>query len=162
MNQIHLIAIDVDGTLTDGKLYYFDNGHEMKCFSIKDGLGIQMALAKSLKIVILSGRTSLSVTKRFIELGINENDILQGIGDKGEQLNNISKQLAIPLQNMAAIGDDFNDLPMLTISGFSACPNDAIQEVKDICHYCSPYMGGCGAVRDIIHYIFEINNNKNC
>jgi len=155
MNQIRLIAIDVDGTLTDGKLHILDNGCEMKSFSIKDGLGIQLALAKGIKIMIITGRKSQHVTKRFVELGVDKSFIWQGISSKGELLTSLSVKHDIPLQNIAAIGDDINDLPMLTITGFSACPIDAVRQVKDVCHYCSSYKGGEGAVRDIIEYILN-------
>lgn len=151
--------MDVDGTLTDGKIYMSPSGEAMKAFSIKDGCGIHDILIPAGIIpVIITGRTSQIVEKRAKELGITE--VYQGISNKVNKLS----ELTPDLQSVAYIGDDINDLPCMNIlndaGGLVGCPLDAAPEVKMICDFVSEYKGGEGAVREFIEWVVDANKGE--
>ena len=158
MKKIKLFCMDVDGTLTDGKIYVGSDGEVFKAFNTKDGLGIHDLLIKNDIIpVIITGRKSKIVENRCAELGIKE--IYQGISNKIEVLQELCKKYNVSFENFAYVGDDLNDLPCMekikSANGFVACPNDAADDVKKIADYISVKSGGNGAVRDVVDYIFE-------
>lgn len=157
LQNIKLIALDVDGTLTDGKIYYDSNGNEMKAFDVKDGMAISQASKNGIAIAIITGRNSIIVEKRAKELGIKH--IYQGINSKVEVIDSIVKQLAITLEEVIYIGDDINDLEVMGKVKYAACPNDAVKEVKEICNIVSIKNGGNGAVREIIEHILKKQRN---
>ena len=151
-NRIKCLVMDVDGTLTDGKIYMGQSGEVYKSFSIKDGYGIHDILIPSgIKPIIITGRCSDIVSNRCKELGIW--DVYQGVHDKTNKLMEIVESLA----TVAYIGDDINDLgPMQmvkTAGGIIGCPADAVITIKNIVNYISPNNGGEGAVRDFIEFI---------
>lgn len=146
--------MDVDGTLTDGKIYMGNDGEMMKAFSIKDGYGIHdIAMKAGIIPVIITGRTSQIVLNRCNELGIEE--IHQGISNKIEKLLSVTKDLS----TVAYIGDDLNDLscmiPVKEAGGFVGCPKDAVKKVAELADYVADHNGGDGAVRDFIDWIVE-------
>jgi len=146
-----LIILDVDGCLTDGGITYYENVNESKTFNVKDGLAIRSWLRMGKEAAIITGRKSAIVQRRAEELGIRH--LFQGVGDKAELTKQLSLELDIPLENMAAIGDDLNDLKMLMSVGVSFVPQDAskfVQEIADIILSCD---GGRGAVREMIEMI---------
>lgn len=144
--------MDVDGTLTDGKIYMGGNGEVVKAFDIKDGFGIHDILPQhEITPIIITGRTSAIVERRAEELGIRH--LYQGIRDKAACLRTIASKHNIPFEQMACIGDDQNDLPMMELCGLSGCPGDAVQAVKDKCDYICVYSGGHGAVREFIEWL---------
>lgn len=148
------LVMDVDGTLTDGKIYISNSGELMKAFNIKDGCGIHDILIPSGIIpVIITGRISDIVLNRCKELGITE--IYQGVNNKIEKLLQITNDLSI----VAYIGDDINDLscmePVKSANGLIGCPADAVEKVKAIADYISPRRGGDGAVRDFIEWLMK-------
>lgn len=152
--MIEYLVMDVDGTLTDGKIYMSNTGEAMKAFNIKDGCGIHEILPKySIIPVIITGRESQIVSKRSKELGIT--NVYQGVHNKVMKLQEIICETNI----VAYIGDDINDLDcMLFIKesgGIVGCPFDAAKEVKAIADYISPIRGGEGAVRDFIEYLIS-------
>jgi 3-deoxy-D-manno-octulosonate 8-phosphate phosphatase (KDO 8-P phosphatase) len=150
--------MDVDGTLTDGKIYISNSGEEMKAFSVKDGYAIKEILPKlDIIPVIITGRKSKIVELRSTELGITE--VYQGIGDKYEVYEMLKNKYEIQDENIIYIGDDFNDYVLLEKSGYAACPADAIDELKEICTYVASRKGGEGAVAEIILRLFEMKNN---
>jgi 3-deoxy-D-manno-octulosonate 8-phosphate phosphatase (KDO 8-P phosphatase) len=153
MKNIKLVLLDVDGTLTDGKIYLNNNGMETKAFNIKDGMAIAQAIKYGMEIVIITGRTSKIVEIRSTELGIKE--VYQGIKNKEEKVNEILKKKNIKLNEIAYVGDDINDLKIMKMVSFSACPNDAAKQVKTISNFISEYKGGEGAVREILELILE-------
>jgi 3-deoxy-D-manno-octulosonate 8-phosphate phosphatase (KDO 8-P phosphatase) len=153
MKDIKLVVLDVDGTLTDGKIYIDNNGVETKAFNVKDGMAIAQAIKHDLEIVIMTGRKSRIVEIRACELGISE--IYQGVKDKDEKLLQILERKNINLREVAYIGDDINDLKVMKMVGFSACPKDAVKEVKNEVDYISNYNGGEGAVREILELILK-------
>lgn len=154
LNNIKLIILDVDGTLTDGKIYYDNNGNEMKAFNAKDGMAIAQAIKNGIEIAIITGRKSEIVDRRGKELGIKY--IFQGIHRKIEALNELIEELHIINDNVMYIGDDINDLEIMKQVKFAACPFDAVNEVKEICDIISSYTGGNGAVREIIENVLKI------
>lgn len=152
--MIKYLVMDVDGTLTDGKIYMGAHGEMMKAFNIKDGSGIHdIAIPGGIIPVIITGRTSEIVKKRCGELGIQQ--VYQGIKNKIEQLNSIADDLS----QVAYIGDDINDLscmiPVKEAGGVVGCPADAVERVKEISDFVALHNGGDGAVRDFIEWIIK-------
>jgi len=144
--------MDVDGTLTDGKIYMGHNGEVCKAFNIKDGCGIHdIAIPAGITPVIITGRKSDIVLNRCRELGITE--IYQGVSNKIEKLLSITSDFS----TVAYIGDDINDLScMIAVKdagGIIGCPKDAVHKVLEIVDYVSDHNGGDGAVRDFIEWL---------
>ena len=155
--MIKYLVMDVDGTLTDGKINIGSNGESFKSFNIKDGYGIHnILIPNNITPIIISGRESDFVIKRCKELGIVE--IYQGVSAKLKTL----KELCSDLSNVAYIGDDINDLScMIAVresGGIVGCPANAVKQVIAHADFVSDNNGGDGAVRDFIEYIIEKNN----
>lgn len=146
--MVRLIVLDVDGTLTDGGLYYSNDGVEAKKFYVKDGIGILLAQKVGKKCMILTGKESELVRNRARDLHIEY--VFQGIQDKKQSLVSFMKKEQIAKEEILYIGDDLNDLSAMRIVGKTGCPADAAEEVKQISDYISIYNGGQGAVRDIL------------
>jgi 3-deoxy-D-manno-octulosonate 8-phosphate phosphatase (KDO 8-P phosphatase) len=157
MKKIKLIVFDVDGVLTDGRLYIGSGGKEFKAFHTQDGMGISIARFAGIKTAIITGRTSEAVTKRAEELKIDY--VYQGIQKKMEILDKIISELNLTLEQVCYVGDDINDLPILRVIGFPAAPSNAVEIVKEQAQYISKSNGGDGAVREIIEYILKENHN---
>lgn len=154
MKQADYLVMDVDGTLTDGKIYMSAQGELMKAFNIKDGCGIHdILLPAGITPVIITGRTSGIVEKRCVELGIRE--VHQGVKDK----EGLMRKLIPDLSRAAYIGDDINDLPCMKAvkeaGGLVGCPADAVGDVKAVSDYIAAHDGGDGAVRDFIEWIVK-------
>lgn len=152
--MIKYLIMDVDGTLTDGKIYMASSGEAVKAFNIKDGCGIHdLLIPAGITPVIITGRSSVIVLNRCRELGINE--VYQGISNKMEQLLSITRNLF----EVAYIGDDINDLscmlPIKEAGGIVGCPADAVGQVKRLSDFVSAHNGGDGAVRDFIEWLLE-------
>ena len=151
-----VLVMDVDGTLTDGKLYIGPNGEEFKAFNIKDGYGIKDICGKlGIITVVLTGRQSNIVFRRCEELNISY--VHQGVEDKVNKLREISDVLHIPLVDFAYIGDDLNDMGCIQLinksGGITGCPADGNKEVLDAVTIKCSKSGGCGAVREFIERI---------
>lgn len=151
-NSIRYLVMDVDGTLTDGKINIGPAGEVFKSFSAKDGCGIHdIAMPAGIIPVIITGRDSAIVSNRSAELGITE--VYQGVKNKLEQLNRITDDLS----KVAYIGDDLNDLTCMREvkrqGGLIGCPNDAVKEVKALADYVATRNGGDGAVREFIEWL---------
>ncbi len=151
--QISLLLTDVDGVLTDGKLYFSREGEAMKAFNIKDGMGVKMLQGSGIKVGIVTGRESMMVTKRAAELNIDI--VYQGIEDKESTVVKIINSLNITPAQIAYIGDDLNDLPALNIAGLSACPADAAAQVRNEADYVCRKSGGEGVLREVAELIFK-------
>ena len=152
--MIELIVLDVDGTLTDGKITYLNNGEETKSFDVSDGLAIAV-WTKSFgkKAAIITGRNSSIVEKRAKELNITY--LYQGIKNKQEILEEILKKEGLSWSQVAAIGDDLNDYNMLKKVGLSFTPYNGTHYLKDFVHVVCKNKGGEGAVREMLEYIFK-------
>ena len=154
--NIKLIVVDVDGTLTDSGIYYDENGNELKKFSTKDAAGFFASKICGIKTMILTGRECVATTRRMKELQIDY--IFQEVKDKVSFLSWFMKDNGLIKENVAYIGDDLNDYECMMLSGFVACPSDAVDEIKKISDYTSTIEGGKGAVRDIIKHLLELRN----
>ena len=152
--MIELIVLDVDGTLTDGGITYSNNGEELKTFDVADGLAIATWTKKFGKhAAIITGRKSLIVEKRAIELGIKH--LYQGVDNKDEVLENILKNENISWNQVAAIGDDLNDYKMLKKAALSFTPMNGSKYIKEIVNVVCNSSGGKGAVREMIEFIIK-------
>ena len=151
--KVKLIVLDVDGCLTDGSVYLDNQGNETKRFNIKDGLAIAAWIRLGFEVAIITGRSSGSLSARCKELGID--NLHQGVKDKGSKLSQVLAELGVSLEETAAIGDDWNDLPVLERVGFAMCPADAVSEVRSAADYVCQANGGHGAVREAIEHIID-------
>ncbi len=151
--MIKLIVMDVDGTLSDGSIYYDTAGNELKKFSVKDAAGILAAEAVGISCMILTGRESPMVKKRAEELKISY--IIQGIKDKEAFLTRFLRENNIAPGDVLYIGDDLNDIRAMRQAGFAGCPADSADEVLELSDYVSRLRGGCGAVRDVIFHFLK-------
>jgi 3-deoxy-D-manno-octulosonate 8-phosphate phosphatase (KDO 8-P phosphatase) len=149
--SIELIVLDVDGTLTDGKISYIQDGNEIKSFCVKDGLAIASWIKLGKQVAIITGRESKIVQKRAKELGIQY--LYQGIHNKKEILKNILSELNIDMSSVASIGDDLNDYSMLKASKIAFVPANASLHVLDIADIKLFSKGGDGAVREMIEWL---------
>lgn len=153
MKKIKLLIMDVDGTLTDGKIYMGNDGEMMKAFNIKDGCGIHdILLPAGIIPVIITGRTSKILENRCKEIGIL--DLYQGIHNKTEKLHHVLEKYCCSYENVAYIGDDINDLSCMKLiksnGGIVGCPVDSAKQVIQIADFVSTKNGGEGAVREFI------------
>ena len=151
--QIRLLALDVDGVLTDGCLYFTEDGQEIKTFDSQDGHGIKLLQKTGIVCAIITGRTSQLVERRARNLGITL--LLQGREDKLVALKELSEQLSIPLEEMAYVGDDWPDLPAIRAAGLGVAVANAHREVRRYADFVSLATGGRGAVREVCDLILE-------
>lgn len=147
LKKIKLLAVDVDGTLTDAGMYYSASGEELKKFNTRDAQGLALIRTKGIEVAIITKENSPIVTARAKKLNIDNCHI--GIDDKISCLRSICSRLKIDLENTAYIGDDVSDLECMRSAGFTACPSDAAETIKNISHYICKNAGGAGAVREI-------------
>lgn len=151
-DAIKFLMMDVDGTLTDGKIYMGENGELMKAFNAKDGYAIRNLLPEyGITPVIITGRESKIIANRAQELRVPM--LFQGIEDKITTLRDIASDKGIRFEEIAFIGDDLNDLLCIKTCGLSGCPADAADEVKICVDYVAGKNGGAGAVRDFVEWI---------
>jgi YrbI family 3-deoxy-D-manno-octulosonate 8-phosphate phosphatase len=144
-----LLILDVDGVMTDGGMYWTESGDQIKKFNTKDGLGIIGLTKKGFKVgIISSGFTKIMVQKRAELLGISHCYV--GQQAKMEILKTWCDELGIELKHVAIIGDDVNDLEVMTHVGLAACPSDAVNEVKSVCSIILTTKGGEGCIREFI------------
>ena len=151
--KIKLIVLDVDGTLTDGGIYYDSQGNEMKRFDVKDGLGIKVGIAAGLEFAVITGRESPMVERSVKELGIQH--LLSGVQIKLPALKQLMKKLQLCPDEVCYFGDDLNDLESMEYVGIAACPADASEEIRCISYYVAAHDGGHGAVRDFVQEILQ-------
>jgi len=150
---IKLLICDVDGVLSDGKVYYSNQGEEIKNFNIKDGLGIKQLINHGIQVAIITGRQSKIVERRANELGISF--IYQGKSDKQSAYREIINQLKIDQQQVAHVGDDLPDLPLMLRSGLGFCVADGHYFVKENADWTTKAKGGQGAVREISDLLLQ-------
>lgn len=157
MKRIKALIMDVDGVLTDGKIYMGNTGELFKAFNIKDGYAIHEILPKhGIKSVILTGRESSIVLNRAAELEVDI--VLQGIKKKENEIHRIAKLLKLSTDELAYIGDDMADYEAMKLCGIKGCPADAVEQIKEICNYVASKKGGEGAVRELIEWIVRERN----
>ena len=151
--KIRLIAFDVDGVLTDGGIYVGKEGELFKAFFCRDGLGISLARQNGLKTAVITGRESLQVKRRCEELRIDA--LWQGCMDKRQAYAELKEKFSLKDEEIAYIGDDLIDLPILLQAGLAAAVADALPEVRQNVHLVSGFPGGRGAAREIIEFILK-------
>lgn len=151
--RIKFLVMDVDGTLTDGKIYMSGSGELFKAFNIKDGYTIYTLDKIGIVPVIITGRLSDIVARRAEELRIKE--CHQGISDKLAKLQDIMQRYGATLDEVAYIGDDYNDLECMRLCGYSACPADAEDDIKQQVDYVCKTKAGEGAVREFVKKIIN-------
>jgi 3-deoxy-D-manno-octulosonate 8-phosphate phosphatase (KDO 8-P phosphatase) len=150
---IRLLALDVDGVLTDGLIYYGNSGEELKTFNIKDGLGIKLLQKAGVRVAIITGRQSQIVVRRAQELGIE--DVVQGREDKRQALLELCQRRGISLDECAYMGDDLPDLGAITAAGLGMTVADADAAVHAAAQWRSRFNGGAGAVREACEFILS-------
>lgn len=150
---IRLLVLDVDGVLTDGRLYFGAAGEALKVFDVRDGHGIRMLQRAGVEIAILSARNSEIVAVRARELGIAR--VLQGQADKAHSFRWLLTQSRLVAEQAGFVGDDLPDLPVLRVAGFAATVADARDEVKAAAHFIAPHAGGRAAVRAIAEFVLR-------
>jgi 3-deoxy-D-manno-octulosonate 8-phosphate phosphatase (KDO 8-P phosphatase) len=151
--RVRLMIFDVDGVLTDGRLWYGPAGEALKAFHTLDGHGIKMLAQSGVVPAILSGRRSQAVTQRAAELGIGH--VLQGIDDKRSAYAALLAQLRMEAQATGYVGDDVVDLPVLTRCGFACAPREAPLAVRQRVHYVCESPAGGGAAREICELLMR-------
>ncbi len=153
MNDILCLCLDVDGVLTDGHIYVDDDGRFARAFHVHDGFGIEWFRRLGGVVVLLSGKDSPAVAARARELGIEH--VIQGSRDKLADLRQLLGRLEMDLQQVAMIGDDLPDLPVLRQCGFPIAVADAAAEVKAVARLVTRRPGGHGAVREAIEHLLR-------
>jgi 3-deoxy-D-manno-octulosonate 8-phosphate phosphatase (KDO 8-P phosphatase) len=151
--NIQLIIFDIDGVMTDGKLYFSASGDTLKGFNAKDGLGLKMLMQSGIEVAIITGRTSAIVAQRAKELGIEQ--VYQGQKNKVIAYDDCQQHFKLAAEHIAYMGDDINDIPVMRKVGLSIAPANAQYEVQEIADYTCKVSGGDGAVREVCDMILK-------
>jgi 3-deoxy-D-manno-octulosonate 8-phosphate phosphatase (KDO 8-P phosphatase) len=151
--RVRLVIFDVDGVLTDGRLWYGSGGEELKAFHAFDGHGVHLLRMAGLDTAIISGRKSPAVDERARELGIEH--VMQGVNDKRKVFERMLRRLKLKRAAVAYMGDDVVDLPVLVRCGFACAPHEAPEEVRRRAHYIASADAGHGAAREVCEFILE-------
>ena len=157
IRALKLLILDVDGVLTDGRLFFDNQGHEYKCFHARDGHGMKLLRQTGVEIAVISGRKSGSVALRMQNLGIEL--VYQGHENKRAAFKEILDNLQLNADQVAHMGDDLLDLPIMTQGGFAIAVQDANFAVKQHAHWCTQTAGGFGAVREVCDLIMQVQGN---
>jgi 3-deoxy-D-manno-octulosonate 8-phosphate phosphatase (KDO 8-P phosphatase) len=148
---ITLLALDVDGVLTDGSIFVDDHGHETKRFNVRDGFGLRLWQKMGFTVAIVTGRTGRAVQHRMADLGISA--VIQGSENKSEALDDLVAQTCTPARQIAFLGDDWPDLPILTRVGYPMAVADADPRVAAVASYVTTRPGGHGAAREAVEHL---------
>jgi len=150
---IRLLVLDVDGVMTDGRIIMDDAGREIKNFDVRDGHGIKVLMRYGIDVIIVTGRRSAVVEHRARDLGISE--VHQGVTNKVEISDAILSNRSLNYEQIAFVGDDIVDIPLLRRVGFSAAVADAAEDVRKCADYVTVRKGGRGAVREVCEVILK-------
>jgi len=156
LQAIELLVMDVDGTLTDGAMYFSGSGEELKRFSTRDGMGINLLQLAGIDTAIMTSESSPIVTARATKLKIKY--VVLGSKNKYRALMDLAEKLGLPLKKIAYIGDDVNDIPPFKLAGVKACPADSVLQIKELADYICTATGGNGAVREFADLILNAQN----
>ena len=151
--RVKLLLMDCDGVLTDGRIWIFENGEEQKGFHTRDGLGIDLLHRAGLRSGIISGRTSTAVERRAQSLGMSF--VRQGCADKQQAFIEALTHAGVSNAEVAFVGDDLNDIPLMLQSGLSVAVADAALETREHAHYITSAPGGHGAIREVVELILK-------
>jgi 3-deoxy-D-manno-octulosonate 8-phosphate phosphatase (KDO 8-P phosphatase) len=155
--RVRLMAFDVDGVLTDGRLWYGPQGEALKAFSARDGQGMKMLAGSGVQLALLSSRQSDAVARRAAELGIHH--VLQGAQDKQASFAALLARLALRAEDAGYMGDDLVDLPVLRRCGFACAPGEAPELLRRHAHYVARSPAGAGAVREVCEFVLQAQGN---
>jgi 3-deoxy-D-manno-octulosonate 8-phosphate phosphatase (KDO 8-P phosphatase) len=155
--SITVFVFDIDGVLTDGNIFVFDNGEQVRRMHIKDGYALQLAVKKGYKVLAISGADSQAAKLRLNKLGIT--DVFMKVENKKEKLNEHIKEHKLKWEEVLFMGDDIPDYGLMHQVGISCAPSDAVPEIKHVAKYISPYKGGEGCVRDVIEKVLKLNGH---
>lgn len=153
---VKLVIFDVDGVLTDGRIFMSDSGHEFKAFHAQDGMGIKMLMKAGLEVAIITARTSELVAKRMKELSIQH--VYQGQYPKDNAYDELKTTLTLDHHEIAYVGDDLPDLPLIRKSGLGVAVANAAPFVREHADYLTKNLGGEGAVREVAELILQAQN----
>jgi 3-deoxy-D-manno-octulosonate 8-phosphate phosphatase (KDO 8-P phosphatase) len=151
LRRVRLLVLDVDGVLTDGRLFYGPKGESLKAFHVRDGFGIKQAAGAGVTVAILSGRKSAAVASRARELGIRH--VVQGASDKLVALRKLAKSRGVSLEECACVGDDTPDAPILEAAGLGIAVADAHPDALAAANLVTTRTGGHGAVREVCDWL---------
>jgi len=151
--RVRLMLFDVDGVLTDGRLWYGPSGEVLKAFSVLDGHGVKLLIQSGVAVALLSGRTSAAVAQRAAELGIAQ--VLQGIEDKLTAFESLIAMLGVSAAATGFMGDEVVDLPVLRRCGFACAPGGAPDLVRAHAHYVPHAPAGGGAAREVCEFLMR-------
>ncbi len=154
IKALKLLILDVDGVLTDGRLFFDQQGQEYKCFHARDGHGIKLLRQSGVEVAVISGRKSASVALRMQSLGVEH--VYQGHENKRQAFQEILQILQLKPEQAAHVGDDVLDLPIMTQAGFAVAVADANFAVKQYADWCTEASGGQGAVREVCDLIMQV------
>jgi len=154
LQDITTLIFDVDGVLTTGDILASNTGEFLRSFNIKDGYALQLAVKKGYHVCIISGGSGEAMQKRFEGLGIK--NIYLGVSDKVAVFEQILAQYQLQPAEVLYMGDDIPDYKIMKLVGLPTCPADAVEEIKALSTYISPYNGGKTAVRDVIEKVLKI------
>jgi 3-deoxy-D-manno-octulosonate 8-phosphate phosphatase (KDO 8-P phosphatase) len=158
LGSLRLLVLDVDGVLTDGRLYFGAGGEQLKVFHVRDGHGIKAVQAVGISVAVVSGRNSPAVTQRCQELGISE--IHQGVADKSAAVARLCSQLGITPRECACVGDDTPDVSLFKQVGFAVAVADAHADARRAAHRCTVMPGGAGAVREVCDWLLGARRKR--
>lgn len=150
---IRLLVLDVDGVMTDGRLWFGPNGEQHKAFHVRDGYGIKAVRAAGIAVAVISGRQSSAVRQRCRELGVDH--LLQGVQDKGAQFARLLERLGLTARQCACVGDDTPDVPLLEQAGLAVAVADAHPSALAAAHRRTQARGGWGAVREVCDWLLS-------
>lgn len=159
LEQLQLLACDVDGTLSDGWMYYTAGGDGMKRFYVQDGMGITLLQRAGIRVALITSENSPIVLARAKKLRIEH--VIVGCQAKKQALEQLAQETGIPLDHMGYIGDDVNDEAPMRLVAFSACPSDAVPVIKSVAKYVCQAVGGRGAVREVAELILAAQHKPN-
>ncbi|HEX5093487.1 MAG TPA: HAD hydrolase family protein [Burkholderiales bacterium] len=151
--RLRLMVFDVDGVLTDGRLWFGPDGETLKVFHVRDGHGLRMLAEHGIATALLTGRRSAAVAARAAELGLAH--VLQGVQDKGPAYDELLSRLGVDAAAAGYMGDDLPDLPVLSRCGFAIAPRDAHAAALRVAHYVAEAPAGAGAVREVCEFVLR-------
>ncbi len=156
LNKIKLVVFDVDGVLTDGKLYYGSHGEEFKVFHVRDGVGIKLLTDMGLFVAVVTAKDSAMVNARMEELGVKF--YYPGVKDKAECVKSLIQKLNVEPKQVLFVGDDMVDIPAMKLCGISVAPSDAYSYVKDTVDVVLDVKGGSGIAREVCDLVLRAQN----
>ena len=155
--KISAFVFDVDGVMTDGSIIIVPGLEYLRTMNTRDGYGLQLAVRKGYNVAVITGGFAPPVTERMNSLGIT--DVFQSVKNKLEVFNRYIGEKGIAPDRVLYMGDDIPDLGVMQEAGLACCPADAVQEIKAIAHYISPFNGGRGSVREVIEKVLKLNDH---